>query len=160
LILKPSPDGDAKAAEIKKDILNGIVMKAISDHLSYISKDVDDYNSLLDNTRFTIDSKLNEAIERELYRIIDLSVDYSDNVVVEEEAMDVFASILSISKPSSEFIDKKIKYLKLNLAAHKKFIAKGANDVKRKDRYERKLLSLYEKYKVKNEQMLTSPSYS
>jgi hypothetical protein len=143
-------DNDEVDQVLKKDILNGIITNAISGYISYMFKEMDRLNSLYQTNRldkrFTIDAAISDFIEWML-KITGMvgSGEYLDkgyNMFIEKEALDTLASIVSIAKPRSEYVDKEIEYSKSFQQEHEGQRAWEGQIIQ-----DKKVMSIFEQYK-------------
>jgi hypothetical protein len=146
---------------VKKDILDGIIMNAISKHLLFFTQEVNDLNYITDE-KITVDSAFNGPIEDTIKDTFEGIVPYYvvDNLVVEDEVMNVLSSILSMSKLSSGFIDDCIKECHDVIREYEKLNYHNRPGREEYYREWKKLLALYEKQKMKNQIVVSSPSNS
>jgi hypothetical protein len=135
---------------LKKDILNEIITDAISEYISYMFKEIDRLNSLYQtnrlDTRFTIDTAISSFVEGSLNITgmvgIGEYLNNGYNVFIEKEALDTLASIVSISKPSSQYVDQKIEYIKNFEQEHKDQRHWEGSIIQ-----DKKIISIFEQYK-------------
>jgi hypothetical protein len=144
---------------VKKDILNGIIMNAISKHLLFFTQEVNDLNYITDE-KITVDSAFNGPIEDTIKDTFEGIVPFYvvDNLVVEGEVMNVLSSILSMSKLSSGFIDDRVKECEDMIREYEKRNFHNRPVHEEYYREWKKLLALYEKQKMKNQKTATSSS--
>jgi hypothetical protein len=150
LIMSYADINREKNTDIKKDILNRIVVKSISEHLS-LSVDVFKDMPGIDTKFMTNKAWTESFIKKNILGEFEIIVKTIADEVLPNN-MDVLLSILSMSKPSIEVIDDQIDQCKsfLNLRAIQAKIPES--EIKYKER----LLMLFEQYKMRRS--LSSPS--
>jgi hypothetical protein len=149
LIMSYADINREKNTDIKKDILNRIVVKSISEHLALsadVFKDIPLINTKFMTNKAWTESFIKKNILGEFFIIVKTIADQ-----VLPNNIDVLLSILSMSKPSIEVIDDQINQCKdfLNLRAIRAKIPES------EFKYKEKLLMLFEQYKIR---FLSSPA--
>jgi hypothetical protein len=150
----------------------------LSEYLSFILKDLEEYNSLLERNqsdeKYTIDHEFKVHIQNSLDETLAVisNEKFLNNRIVESDATNVLSSILSISIQSKEILDGHIDTMKReirqveNILQHSKgnkikLIKFSSDDQESPEdiiSHHRKLLTLFEqqRMKYKNKQRLTS----
>lgn len=117
-ILSRSKLNDELDETVKRDIIKEIIMNAISEYLSFMFEEMQKFNLLLQRngikTVSTIDIILSDLIEEALGLTIGYisNEEHLNNIFIEKEAINTLASIISISKPNQQYIDKEIKAIR------------------------------------------------
>jgi hypothetical protein len=118
-IISKSSIDDKVNETIKKDILKEIMMNAISDYLSLMFKEIQEFNTLLQRNRIystytsddlTFDRAIESILELTFRRIVPKKYTLN-NQFFEKEAIDTLLSIINISKPNPRYVDREIKSL-------------------------------------------------
>ncbi len=155
--------------KITKGVLNEIFMDSISEHLSFLLKDLEDYNSLRkrndSDKRFTMDSEFNKLIQESLGRIMAFLFDDKllNNPIVEREAKSVLSSLLYISNPSKELLDEKIQRIKDEILHYENLLQTKEEYIqliikdkpKEKLDIDRQIMALYEDILIHNRKLLS-----
>lgn len=103
---------------LKKDIMHEIITNIISEHVSFMFKEMDKLNCLFQtnglDTQVTIDAFINGFVEHQLNLTTDLM--YRQRrlhaTFIEKEMIDTLVSVISISKPSQRYVEDKIESIK------------------------------------------------
>jgi hypothetical protein len=132
-----------KVDDLKKYILNKIITNVISEHVSFMFKEMEKINSLYQtnrlDTRFAIDDVINRFVENAFQSIMYVLDDRRplNNTFIEKEAIDTLASLLSVSKPSLEYVDGVIEDIKEHESDRGGALLE----------HDRKIITVFEQYK-------------
>jgi hypothetical protein len=142
---------------LKKIILDGIITHTFSSHLSFFLEQIKDHGFLdaedTDNKTIAANSVFNSFNEQTLKEMVEtiLSENLLSNAFVEDEASSVLSSIVSMSKPSTEFIDYHIRELQDPIIVSEKLNHRRVEgDEDGYPKQYKKILALYEKQRIKS----------